>query len=151
GAVLISAVLIAAALLGILLFGSTVMTSMLITVTAVIGLQIFFGNSGILSFGHAGFMALGAYLCGLMTMPVATKSTVLPQLPAFLGGIELGFLPALALTAIIIGVVATGVGFVIVRLGGYSAAIASLGVLVIVHALLLGLPSLTRGAQTFYG
>lgn len=151
GAALLSAALVGASLIGLLLFGSTVVTSMLITVTAVIGLQIFFGNSGILSFGHAGFVALGAYLSGIMTMAPATKATVLPQLPGLLAAVELGFPLALAVTAVVVGVVAAGIGYVIVRLGGYSAAIASLGVLVIVHAVLLGLPTLTRGAQTFYG
>ena len=52
---------------------------------------------------------------------------------------------------LIVGIVAALIGFAIVRLAGYAAAIASLGVLVIVHALLLGLPDFTRGAQTFYG
>ena len=35
-------------------------TLFLIYVVAVIGNQIYSGNSGIISFGHAGFMAVGA-------------------------------------------------------------------------------------------
>jgi branched-chain amino acid transport system permease protein len=148
---LLSAALVLASLFGIIAFGASVVTSMLVTVTAVIGLQIFFGNSGILSFGHAGFVALGAYLSGILTMPTDTKATVLPQLPGWLAHIQLGLAPALAVTVVIVGVAAAAIGYVIVRLGGYSAAIASLGVLVIVHAVLLGVPAVTRGAQTFYG
>lgn len=151
GAGFLSVVVVAVSLVGLLVFGAGVMASMLITVTAVLGLQIFFGNSGILSFGHAGFVALGAYLSGILTMTTGTKSTVLPQLPAWLAHIELGFVPALAATVTVVGLAAAAIGYVIVRLGGYSAAIASLGVLVIVHAVLLGAPSITRGAQTFYG
>lgn len=151
GAGVLSAIVVAASLLGLQIFGTGVVTSMLITITAVLGLQIFFGNSGILSFGHAGFVALGAYLSGILTMAVSTKATVLPQLPGWLADIELGFMPALAATVAAVGVAAAAIGYVIVRLGGYSAAIASLGVLVIVHAVLLGAPSITRGAQTFYG
>ncbi|MFO1059645.1 MAG: branched-chain amino acid ABC transporter permease [Dongiaceae bacterium] len=151
GGALLSAALVVAALVGVAVFGSAVVTSMLIAVTAVIGLQVYFGNSGILSMGHAGFVALGAYVSGILTMPVATKATVLPQLPGWLAGIELGLPPALVVTALLVGAAAAAIGYVIVRLGGYAAAIASLGVLVIVHVVLLGVPALTRGAQTFYG
>ena len=136
---------------GSLTFGTGVTTSMLISATAVIGLQIFSGNSGITSFGHAGFVALGAYVSGILTMSPETKATVLPKLPSFLAGVQVGLPVALIITALAVGFVAILIGYVIVRLGGYAAAIASLGVLVIVHALLLGLPDITRGAQTFYG
>ena len=36
--------------------------NMFITAVLVLGLQVFSGNSGILSFGHVGFMAIGAYV-----------------------------------------------------------------------------------------
>ena len=75
----------------------------------------------------------------------------MPQLPGWLAQVELGFVPALGATVAAVGLAAAAIGYVIVRLGGYSAAIASLGVLVIVHAVLLGAPTITRGAQTFYG
>jgi branched-chain amino acid transport system permease protein len=151
GAAMIGIILLAAALLTFFLLGSGPATNLLITVTAVIGLQIFFGNAGILSLGHAGFVALGAYLSGILTMPSGTKAIVLPDLPAWLAAIELNLFLALVATTIIVAAVAMAIGFVIVRLGGYAAAIATLGVLVIVHAVLLGVPALTRGAQTFYG
>jgi branched-chain amino acid transport system permease protein len=151
GAVLIGTVLVAAALLALFLLGKGPAINLLITVTAVIGLQIFFGNAGILSFGHAGFVALGAYLSGILTMPSGTKALVLPDLPHWLAAVELDLVPALVATAILVAGAAAAIGYVIVRLSGYAAAIATLGVLVIVHAVLLGVPALTRGAQTFYG
>lgn len=151
GAVLTATGLLAIALAGRFVFGAGVMTNLLITATAVIGLQVFSGNAGIISFGHAGFVALGAYVSGILTMTPAMKATVLPHLPAWMSGIELGLPSALLVTVVVVGCVAALIGFVIARLSGYAAAIASLGVLIIVHALLLGLPDVTRGAQTFYG
>ena len=40
---------------------SFTLTEMLIRMIVVIGLYIFIGNSGIISFGHVGFMCIGAY------------------------------------------------------------------------------------------
>jgi branched-chain amino acid transport system permease protein len=50
-------------------------TLYLIYVTGVVGMQIYSGNSGIISFGHAGFMALGAYASALLTIQSAVVST----------------------------------------------------------------------------
>ena len=40
----------------------------LIHVVAVVGLYIFMGNSGVMNFSSAGFMAVGAYTSALLTM-----------------------------------------------------------------------------------
>jgi ABC-type branched-subunit amino acid transport system permease subunit len=37
------------------------LTEMLIRVIIVVGLSMFVGNTGVLSFGHIGFMCVGAY------------------------------------------------------------------------------------------
>jgi branched-chain amino acid transport system permease protein len=151
GAAVTAVILAGIVAVGIFAFGQGVVTTMLITMIAVIGLHVFSGNSGIMSFGHAGFVALGAYVSGVLTMSAEIKATVLPNLPWWLKDVELSLAVALLATTVVVGVVAMAIGYVFVRLGGYPAAIASLGVLVIVHSVLLGLPDLTRGAQTFYG
>ena len=78
-AAMISALVVVAALAAV--FGSTAMqrvvTGAAITLTVVMGLQIFSGNSGIVSFGHSAFVGIGAYAVGIMTMPAA----VLPMMP----------------------------------------------------------------------
>ena len=43
-------------------------TLFLIYVTAVLGNHIYSGNSGIMSFGHTSFMAIGAYASALLTI-----------------------------------------------------------------------------------
>ena len=61
-------------------------TMLLINLILVLGLQIFTGNSGILSFAHIGFMGVGAYTTGVLTMPLQMKSMALPELYPALAG-----------------------------------------------------------------
>src|SRR4029077_18277570 len=63
-------------------------TQGLINLVAVVGLYVFVGNSGVLSFGNVAFMAVGAYVSALLTMKPAAKSGFLPDLPAWLATAE---------------------------------------------------------------
>ena len=63
-------------------------TQGLINLVAVVGLYVFVGNSGVLSFGNVAFMAIGAYVSALLTMTAAAKGVFLPDLPAFLAAAE---------------------------------------------------------------
>ncbi|MDQ2067801.1 branched-chain amino acid ABC transporter ATP-binding protein/permease [Xinfangfangia sp. CPCC 101601] len=125
----------------------------LIYVSAVVGMQIYSGNSGIISFGHAGFMALGAYGSALLTIQTSLLSTSLPNLPQWLAAIAgghslwIGMLGALAVA----GLVAVLFGLPLSRLSGSAASIATLGFLVIVHVTLVASADITRGSQTFFG
>ena len=74
-------------------------TQMLVNVVLVVGLYTFAGNSGILSFGHMSFMAIGAYATALVTIPEIQKAFLLPDLPNWLAGVELPTLVA----AIVVG------------------------------------------------
>jgi branched-chain amino acid transport system permease protein len=127
------------------------LTLFLINLIAVLGLGLFSGNSGILSFGHVSFIGLGAYISGLLTMPLATKAATLPHLPAFLAGTTIGLLPALAITIVLVALVAVVVGIPISRMTGAAAVIATLGLLLIVHGVLIGATDFTRGANAFIG
>src|ERR1700678_4367947 len=60
----------------------------LISLIAVVGLYVFVGNSGILSFGHDDFIATGAYVSARLTMKVTPKSVFLPDLPAIVAHAE---------------------------------------------------------------
>ena len=46
----------------------------------VVGLYVFVGNSGVFSFGHIGFMAIGAYTAGCSD-PSEQKEILQPDLP----------------------------------------------------------------------
>ena len=128
-------------------------TLYLIYLTAVVGMQIYSGNSGIISFGHAGFMALGAYGSSLLTIQPAVLSTSLPDLPAWLAGMAGGqpLLVGMLGALLVVGGVAALFGLPLARLGGAAASIATLGFLVIVHVTLVASTDITRGSQTFFG
>ncbi|MEM8665833.1 MAG: ATP-binding cassette domain-containing protein, partial [Pseudomonadota bacterium] len=131
--------------------GERIATQLCVFVCAVVALSVFTGNSGIVSFGHAAFMAIGAYLSGLLTMPAALQRTAVPMLPDFLAGHELA-LPLAILVVLVVGLgFAYLTGLPITRLTGASATIATLGLLIIVHSVLIGAREITRGSQTFFG
>lgn len=127
-------------------------TLFLIYVVAVIGNQIYSGNSGIISFGHAGFMAVGAYASALLTINPSVLATSLPHLPHWMAvwaGQPLAL--AMGVALLVVAGLAVLFGLAIARLGGAAATIATLGLLVIVHVTLIASSDITRGSQTFYG
>ncbi|WP_379067543.1 branched-chain amino acid ABC transporter ATP-binding protein/permease [Mesorhizobium sp. UC22_110] len=150
---MIAALILAA--LAIYLFGNAAMqrvvTYAAIMLTAVLGLQIFSGNTGIVSFGHAAFVGLGAYATGILTLPAALQRTALRDLPQFLAGYEMSFFAALVVVLVLAMLVGLITGTPLLRLSGSSASIATLALLIIVYTLLVAGREITRGSQPFYG
>jgi len=137
-----------------LLFGRTgerIAVQMSVNIAAVVALAVYCGNTGIVSFGHGAFLAIGAYLSGILTMPAALQRSALPELPAFLAGYELSIWASLPVVALAGLAFAAFSGSAIARLVGASATIATLGLLIIVHGIAIGAREITRGSQTFYG
>jgi branched-chain amino acid transport system permease protein len=66
-----------------------------INIALVVSLNLTNGFCGVFSLGHAGFMAVGAYVAAILALPLEKKAAVLPQLPAWLGSVEISFFPAL--------------------------------------------------------
>ncbi len=126
-------------------------THYLILTVAVLAFSTFTGNSGILSFGHAAFMGLAAHITGVLTMPVQQKAVFLPDLPPWIAGLEIHFMAAAAIAVVLVTLVGFLVGIPISRLGGASAAIATLGLLIIVYGVLVGARDFTRGSQALIG
>lgn len=131
--------------------GERIAVQMSVNVVAVVALAVFCGNTGIVSFGHGAFMAFGAYLSGILTMPKALQRTALPELPGFLAGHELSLWLSFPIVAIAGLAFAALSGGAIARLVGASATIATLGLLIIVHGAAIGAREITRGSQTFFG
>ena len=131
--------------------GTATITNYMIMVVAVMALAIFSGNSGILSFGHAAFMALGAQISSTLTLPPMLKATLMPALPASLTQAQLGFGAALAITVVLVAAIAAVTGVVIRKLAAAVAPIATLGLLIIVNSLIIGADGVTRGSQAMYG
>ena len=57
---------------------------MFLNLMVVLALQIFSGNSGVLSFGHATFVAMGAYFSALLTIPPDQKTFQFLTMPHWL-------------------------------------------------------------------
>ncbi len=128
--------------------------NMFVTVVLVLGLQIFSGNSGILSFGHVGFMAIGAYVSALLTIPPVLKKATFTDMPGFLDWIidtEMGTIPSTLVAGAVAAVFALIVAPPIVRLAGVPAGIATLALLVIVYTFNIQTTSITRGTSTMIG
>ena len=51
-----------------------IVTVLFINLTLVLGLQMFMGNSGVVSFAHIGFMGIGAYGAALFSMSAQAKA-----------------------------------------------------------------------------
>lgn len=128
-----------------------ILTVFFISLIGVVGIGIYSGNSGILSFGHVAFMGIGAYVSALLTLPVQLKVSTLPKLPEWLATTELGLLPATVIAMVVTGAIALLVGAAIGRLEGSAATISTLGLLIIVHGVIIGWRDVTRGAQSFFG
>jgi branched-chain amino acid transport system permease protein len=122
-----------------------------INLTLVLGLQIFVGNTGIISFGHGAIVAVAAYVSGILTVTVELKAVALPDLPNFLANAHTSFLEAIAITVLVVLPAAALIGVPLARLSGAAASIATFALLVITQGVLIGLGEFTRGTQTFYG
>lgn len=122
-----------------------------IAVTAVVGLGSYMGNSGTISFVHPAFMAIGAYVSGILTISPTTKERTLPEMPGFLANAQVDPVPALVLGIVAAAVLALIIGMPLARLSGASAAIYTLAWLIIVHFVLIAASDITRGASTFFG
>jgi branched-chain amino acid transport system permease protein len=122
-----------------------------INVILVSSLGLSNGFTGVFSLGHVGFVALGAYSSGILTLPVTAKLAYLPELPGFLAGYDLGFLPATLIAGLFCALIAFIIGIPLMRLSGNYVSVATLGFLVIVNNVLVNAETITRGARTFTG
>jgi branched-chain amino acid transport system permease protein len=124
----------------------------------VVALNLSSGFTGVFSLGHIGFMALGAYVSAILTLPIRVKGEYLPNLPDWLAGVHLdqavgpipiGFMAATLIGGMMVAALAWLVGRVLMRLSGHFVAVATLGFLVIVRVVLFNADAFTRGSRTF--
>ena len=146
-----AALVVAAALLGTLVSQSSegYFIDSLVKVSIVVALYVFIGNSGVLSFGHVSFVALGAWVAGVLSVPVSEKPAIMPNLAGFLRDRTVGNVPSLALAALVGGVFALVVGLALMRLSGLAAGIATFAVLEITHNVLRYYEKIGPGLNTF--
>jgi branched-chain amino acid transport system permease protein len=147
---LLFVVTIAVALFGTSAFERTVV-EIFIRIILVVGLYIFIGNSGIMSFGHVGFMCIGAYAAAWQTVLPAIKNMMLSGLPSFLLEHTVPVFAAAILSGLLAAVVALLVGLIIMRLTGIAASIATFAFLAVVNVVYSNWDSITGGTSSVIG
>jgi branched-chain amino acid transport system permease protein len=125
-------------------------TTFLIAVVMVVGLQIFSGNTGIMSFGQMAFVGVGAYVGSMFTLDPALKLALGLSLPGFVMDAQLSLVPAALIAALVAGVVAALTSLPVLRLPGTSAVIAIFALLLISGAIFQAWTGVTRGAGGYY-
>lgn len=128
-----------------------IVVSGLVFVCLTVSLQVIMGNTGLIFFGQFAFVAVGAYVSGVLTVPVASRTSLLPDLPEWLAGVEVSFGVSVLMGGLAGAVVAAIAGPVLVRVSGLAAAVVSLGLMFIVSDLLRETPAITRGEMVFPG
>ena len=144
-----------AVILATRLLGSPVLdrmaTLLFINMILVLGLQVFMGNSGILSFAHVAFMGIGAYTSSLFTIPLQMRGMVLPDLYPVLKPLLLSPYAAIAIGAVAAMLVAALVAYPLMRLSDAAAVITSFALLVVMHTIMVNWSEVTNGPRTLFG
>ncbi|MDR2538056.1 MAG: branched-chain amino acid ABC transporter permease [Bifidobacteriaceae bacterium] len=145
---------------GIILFGiftnfflsplmNDIFTNGCITLVMVLGLQLFMGNSGILNWSYMGFVAIGAFISGICSMPVNLKEQALPAMYPFLQQINLPF-PVAVLVGIAVAVLFAGIiSWPLMRLSDSAGVITQFALLIVMNVILLQWEQVTNGPRTF--
>jgi len=124
-----------------------------IYIILALSLNLLNGFTGLFSLGHAGFMAVGAYVSALLTMTPAQKEMnfFLQPIVPFLRHVQLPFLVAIIIAGLCAALVAVIIGVPALRLRDDYLAIATLGFAEIIRVLITNAQSLTNGAQGLKG
>ena len=131
--------------------GERVATVALINVVIVVGIQLFAGNSGVMSFGHVSFAAMGAYGVAILAAPTLLKKARIPDAPFGLATVQVDPWLGGLLAVGAVGLIAVLVGLAVMRLSGTAATIVTLALLVVTNSVLNAWTQLTGGAEAFYG
>ena len=132
------------------IFGRTI-TEMFIRVALVVGMFTFIGNSGVISFGHAGFMCIGAYGSAWLTIPPLMKKVLLPGLTPILADAQLSFLVSLIIASLFVGIIAFLIGLILMRLSGIAASIATFAMLAVINTIYANWGPVTAGTSSVVG
>jgi branched-chain amino acid transport system permease protein len=124
-----------------------------IYIVLALSMNLLNGFTGLFSLGHAGFMAIGAYVCALLTMSPAQKELnffLAPIVPA-LANVQLPFILALVAAGLVAAAFAWLIGTPVLRLRDDYLAIATLGFAEIVRVLITNAQVITNGALGLKG
>jgi branched-chain amino acid transport system permease protein len=124
-------------------------TQMLINAIMVVGIQIYIGNTGVLSFGHMGFGAIAGYTFALFAVDPSQKARVIPDAPFGMTDVHLGAAGSIAIAIVVTVLVGFVVGLGLARSGARSGAVAAtvitLALLEMTHEVASNWDDLTAG------
>ncbi|MFB6207265.1 MAG: branched-chain amino acid ABC transporter permease [Haloglomus sp.] len=103
----------------------TILTLAVIYALLTIGLNVHFGYTGLINFGHVAFFTIGAYVSAILTMPPPTQMTGVKYTFGLNLPMPAGFAVSLALAAVAGGLLAALLGLTSIRLGGHYLAIVT--------------------------
>ena len=140
---------------GVCLDGYKVQIINLIAVNIILALSLnlIYGFAGMFSLGHAGFMAIGAYVCAMLILtPLQKQMLFILEPPLWpISVVQAPFCVAVLLGGLAAAVFGLLIGFPVLRLGGDYLGIATLGFAEIIRVLANNLPRVTNGALGLKG
>lgn len=128
-----------------------VYTYFCVSLVMVFGVQIFMGNSGILSWTHIGFVGIGAYAAGILATSPMVKSMGVPNMYPFLVDLQLPVLPSIMIGGVVAAVVAAIIGYPLMRLNDFAGVITLFATLIVIHVVMTQWDNVTNGPRTFFG
>lgn len=124
-----------------------------VNIILALSLNLIYGFTGLFSLGHAGFMAIGAYVCSTLILSPEQKEMLFILEPAYpwIQSAQSSFFVAVVAGGLVAAVFGVLVGVPLLRLGDDYLGIATLGFAEIVRVLAMNLPRITNGALGFKG
>jgi len=124
-----------------------------IYIVLALSLNLLNGFTGLFSLGHAGFMAVGAYVSALLTMSPSLKQMnyfLAPMVP-WLQHITLTIFACAHIAGLVAALVGFLIGAPVLRLRDDYLAIATLGFAEIIRVVITNAQTITNGAQGLKG
>jgi branched-chain amino acid transport system permease protein len=127
----------------------------LVAVNAILALSLnlIYGFTGMFSLGHAGFMAIGAYVCAILILSPAQKQAlwILEPIVWPFSVMSAPFLVAVLAGGLVAGFFGLLIALPVLRLGGDYLGIATLGFAEIIRVVLTNITPITNGALGIKG
>jgi branched-chain amino acid transport system permease protein len=124
-----------------------------VNIILALSLNLIYGFTGLFSLGHAGFMAIGAYVCSILILAPEQKEMLFILEPAYdwVLSAQAPFFVAVVAGGLIAALFGVVVGIPLLRLGDDYLGMATLGFAEIVRVFAMNLPRVTNGALGFKG
>jgi branched-chain amino acid transport system permease protein len=127
----------------------------LIAINAIlaVSLNLIYGFTGMFSLGHAGFMAIGAYVSALLILPPAQKQMIYILEPLIwpFSVVHAPFFVAVLAGGILAAAAGVLIAMPVLRLGGDYLGIATLGFAEIIRVVFTNATPITNGALGLKG